>query len=100
MDDITTFLEGRSEELAGIAEKVQKSIRGEGFEAVECSKKEGAGLAISVEHLRVDLRTRAKQQRISEELHEDWGENAVENGFGSHESVARTSCGQRAHTKG
>ena len=60
----------------------------------------------------VDLRTRTKQlgtkektrrkksySDLSEKIHEDLGENAVQNRFGFRESVERTSRGHRVHRK-
>ena len=68
VDDITAFMEGRNKELAGIAEKVLTSVKkgGRGEDSIsrrrrreeqgdceekfqECSKREEAGLATSVE---------------------------------------------------
>ena len=93
--DINNFMEGRNKELAGMAGKVLKSIacevqeKGlklsitEGEKDVkskviascghleetfqECSKREGVGLATSVESLGVDLKTRTKQLGAKEE---------------------------------
>ena len=75
----------------------------------ECSRKEGVALETSVETLQGDLRTRTKQlgakekagrkkcdvrfllirknRELPEKIHEDWSKNAVEDRFGSRESV-------------
>ena len=86
----------------------------------ECSKREGVVRTTSVGALGVDLRTNTKhsgtkekarrkvrceilahqeKSNLPENFNEDWCEKAVGNGFGSRESVARTSRWHRAHRK-
>ena len=88
----------------------------------DCSRKEGSALETTVGTLGADLGTRTKQlgakekarrkqcyvrfslirnnQIIQKNFMRIGGEKAIENGFGSRESVEKTSRGHRAHRKG
>ena len=51
------------------------------------------------EEVRPEVLAGQKESRLSQEIHENWCEEAVENGFGPCESVRRTSRQHRAQRK-